>query len=47
MHNPRPGVDDNPADFLFLVKLNAPFDDRKKMIAVLQAIQAVQAEMDP
>lgn len=48
MHNPRPGVDDNPADFMFLVKLNAPFDDRKKMIAVLQAIQAVQDEkMDP
>lgn len=48
MHNPRPGVDDNPADFMFLVKLNAPFDDRRKMISVLRDIQSVQDEkMDP
>ena len=48
MYNPRPGVDDNPADFLLLVKLNAPFDDRKKIIAVLKAIQAVQDDkMNP
>src|SRR5579859_3530437 len=48
MPNFRPGVDDNPSDFLILVKLNVPFDDRQKMIAVLKAIQAVQKEkMDP
>ena len=48
MPNFRPGVDDNPSDFLLLIKLNVPFDDRQKMITVLKAIQAVQIEkMDP
>jgi Dyp-type peroxidase family len=48
MSNIRPGIDNNPADYLFLVKLNAPFDDRKKMISTLRALQAVQDEkMDP
>jgi deferrochelatase/peroxidase EfeB len=37
-------VDDNPADYLYLVKVNAPFDDRAKIIAVLKAVQAVQNE---
>jgi deferrochelatase/peroxidase EfeB len=39
--NIRRGVDDNPGDYLFLVKLNVPFDDRKKIIAVLKGLQAV------
>jgi Dyp-type peroxidase family len=48
MSNIRPGIDDNPADYLYLVKVNVPFDDRDKMIRVLKAIQAVQDEkMDP
>lgn len=48
MYNPRPGVDDDPADFMLLVKLNAPFDDRKKMINVLKEIQRVQDDkMNP
>jgi len=48
MLNFRPGVDDDPADFMMLVKLNAPFDDRSKMIAVLQELQKVQSEkMNP
>jgi deferrochelatase/peroxidase EfeB len=46
--NPRRGIDDNPADYLFLVKVNVPFDDRDKMIAVLKAVQQVQEEkLDP
>ena len=45
MSNLRPGIDDDPADFMFLVKLNVPFDDRAKMIATLKALQAVQDEM--
>ena len=46
--NSRPGIDDNPADFMYLVKLNAPFDDRAMMIGVLKGLQAVQDEkMDP
>jgi len=42
--NLRRGVDDNPADYLYLVKVNAPFDDRDKIVAVLQAVQALQNE---
>jgi deferrochelatase/peroxidase EfeB len=44
MPNFRPGVDDNPADYMYLVKVNIPFDDRAKVIAVLEAVQAVQAD---
>lgn len=44
MFNVRPGVDDNPADFMMLVKLNVPFDDRDKIVGVLKALQAVQDE---
>src|SRR5690242_12404583 len=44
MYNIRAGVDDNPADFMLLVKLNAPFDDRAKIIATLKDLQAVQNE---
>jgi Dyp-type peroxidase family len=48
MYNVRPGVDDNPADFMLLVKVNAPFDDRDKIVAALKDLQAVQNEkMDP
>jgi len=48
MSNFRPGVDDNPADYMFFVKVNVPFDDRAKMISVLRGLQAVQNEkMDP
>jgi deferrochelatase/peroxidase EfeB len=48
MSNIRRGVDDNPADYMFLVKVNVPFDDRDKIIATLKALQAVQDEkMDP
>lgn len=48
MSNFRRGVDDNPADYMYLVKVNAPFDDRAKMISVLRGLQAVQNEkMDP
>jgi|SRR5580704_1858776 deferrochelatase/peroxidase EfeB len=42
--NLRPGIDDNPADFMYLVRVNAPFDDREKMIAALRALQAVLDE---
>ena len=45
MSNLRPGIDDDPADFMFFVKLNVPFDDRAKMIATLKALQTVQDEM--
>jgi Dyp-type peroxidase family len=44
MYNVRAGVDDNPADFMLLVKVNAPFDDRAKIIATLKDLQAVQNE---
>jgi deferrochelatase/peroxidase EfeB len=44
MNNVRPGVDDNPADFMMLVKVNMPFDDRDKLIGALKALQAVQDE---
>jgi deferrochelatase/peroxidase EfeB len=44
MYNVRPGVDDNPADFMMLVKINVPFDDRDKLIGVLKGLQAVQNE---
>ena len=48
MPNVRRGVDDDPADFMMLAKLNLPFDDRHRAIAVLQALQKVQAEkIDP
>lgn len=44
MSNIRRGVDDNPADYLFLIKLNVPFNDRNKIIAVLKGLQAVADE---
>ena len=48
MPNVRREVDDDPADFMMLAKLNLPFDDRRRAIAVLQALQNVQAEkIDP
>jgi len=42
--NLRKGVDDNPADYLYLIKVNASFDDRDKMIGALKAVQALQDE---
>jgi len=42
--NLRPGIDTPPPKHLILVKLNAPFDDREKMIAALKAIEEVQRE---
>ncbi|HKF62948.1 MAG TPA: hypothetical protein VKB42_16405 [Dongiaceae bacterium] len=45
MSNLRPGIDDDPTDFMFFVKLNVPFDDRAKIVAALKALQAVQEEM--
>ena len=48
MPNIRPGIDDDPADFMLLAKLNLPFDDRQRAIAVLQELQKVQVEkVDP
>jgi deferrochelatase/peroxidase EfeB len=45
MSNIRRGVDDNPADYLFLLKLNVPFNDRNKIVAVLKGLQTVADEM--
>ncbi len=42
--NLRPGIDTPPPKHFVLAKLNAPFDDRKRMIAALQAIEAVQRD---
>lgn len=42
MYNRRPGIDDDAADFMMLVKLNVQHDDREKLIDVLKKIQAVQ-----
>src|SRR5215831_12326026 len=48
MSNMRPGVDDNPADYMYLVRVNVPFGDRDKMIRVLEGLQAVQNDkMNP
>ncbi len=44
MTNIRRGIDDNPADYLYLVRLNVPFDDREKIIATFKALQAVGDE---
>ena len=41
MSNIRPGVDDNPADYLYLVKVNVPFDDQTKLIAVFKEQDAI------
>jgi Dyp-type peroxidase family len=46
--NLRPGIDTKATDFFLLAKINVPFDDRNKLIAVLKAIEAVRHEkMDP
>jgi len=44
MSNLRPGIDDNAADYVFLVKLNVPFDDRDNIVSVLTGLQAVENE---
>jgi len=40
--NLRPGIDTPPPKHLILVKLNVPFDDRDRMIEVLEKIAEVQ-----
>lgn len=44
MNNLRPGIDDNFGDDGLIVRLNVPFDERAQMIAVLQAVAAVQKD---
>ena len=46
--NLRPGIDTPPPANFLLAKLNVPFDDRTKMIQVLEDLEAVQREaVDP
>src|SRR4030095_3514331 len=40
--NLRPGIDTPPPAELLIVKINLPFDNRRKAIEVLKAIEAVR-----
>ncbi len=42
MYNRRPGIDDDPADFMMVVKLNVKHNSQGKLIEFLKKIQAVQ-----
>ena len=40
----RPGIDTDQPDFMLYIKLNLPFNDRKRAMAVLKAIGDVDRE---
>lgn len=42
--NLRPGVDTHPPDFLMLVKINLPFEERDRAVAFLKAVEEVARE---
>src|SRR5687767_10911441 len=42
--NLRPGIDTPLVDFMLLIKLNIPFDDRETVLAALRALEEVARE---